>query len=176
MSGSIQFTNPANAFSWECTFDNVNESHNLKEICFEDPYVPFYIGCLIPIRTNNWSNFSQDFFYPTTHIVAVSKSDTLGRKIIIYLGAIFLDLITFPIRLVTCIPRAFYNAYYESTLSCYLKKHNAPANLLKDTIRLDAVLKVKYGTGSWPESKTFAGTAFLMQIPAPTRGFLYYES
>lgn len=79
---------------------------------------------LFPVRTNNPSNFSKDFFLPTTLNHAINTQNTF-KKVIALIGAIFLDLLTLPIRLITSAPRALFNAHYQNPLKAFLIEKNA---------------------------------------------------
>ena len=65
-----------------------------------------------PVRTNNLKNFSKDFFLPTTLNHAIKVQHTVG-KIFAILASLVLDVLTFPIRLLTVIPRVISNAKPE---------------------------------------------------------------
>lgn len=62
---------------------------------------------LIPVRTNAWKNFSQDFFFPTT-VHHATRIKGVVRQIFAILGALLLDIFTLPIRLFTALPRHLY--------------------------------------------------------------------
>lgn len=66
----------------------------------------------IPIRTHNWIGFVKDFFLPTTINHAI-KVQHVTERVFAILAALFLDVITVPIRLVTCIPRVICNPKKE---------------------------------------------------------------
>lgn len=64
---------------------------------------------LYPVRTNNLKNFSKDFFLPNVCNIARRAS-----LIVLMVFALF-DIITFPIRVLTFLPRIIYNARHEKT-------------------------------------------------------------
>lgn len=67
---------------------------------------------LMPVRTNRISSFSQDFFLPTT-VHLVWKVQGVANRIFPVIVSLLLDIVTFPIRCVTCIPRFVLNAFRE---------------------------------------------------------------
>ncbi len=84
--------------------------------------VGLFSALLIPVRTNNWQNLAQDALFPTICNHAI-KINFLVTKILAVLGALFLDVLTLPIRLCTCIPRIIYNNSLETlSVKIYLKE------------------------------------------------------
>lgn len=88
---------------------------------------------LYPVRTNNWKNFAVDLLLPTTPVLYQAlKTDSCIAKIFVTLFSLILDAATFPIRLVTMIPRMVINASQpEHPLLTYLKNQNAIQTLLE---------------------------------------------
>lgn len=110
---------------------------------------------LFPVRTNNFSNFSKDFFLPTTLNHAINTQNTF-KKVIAVIGAIFLDLLTLPIRLITSAPRALSNALYQNPFKAFLIEKNA------DKVLIDAEavnVQFKHNT------ENFIKTVNYIQIP-----------
>ncbi len=121
MPTSIKVTSPAGV-CWEKPLTQ-GEYKELKKIGFDGrDLLGIFSAAAKPVRTNNWTNFSKDFFLPTvvTFVSVISftieepatvgKVAILGLNLILLVAALGLDLMTFPIRLITCIPRAIYNA------------------------------------------------------------------
>ena len=83
---------------------------------------------LYPVRTNNLKNFAKDFFLPTTvnnTISDIQKMQSTVEKIMRVIQAFSLDVITFPIRFLTCVPRIIINYLKkEDPLLTYLKRQN----------------------------------------------------
>lgn len=73
----------------------------------ENKVVDLLPALLIPVRTNTLKNFSADFFLPTTIHRATRVKGIVGQ-IFAILGGLFLDTLTFPIRLFTALPRHLY--------------------------------------------------------------------
>jgi len=70
---------------------------------------PILLQTLIPTRTNNLRNFAQDLFLPT-FVNHALKLQNVVAKIFVILSALILDMLTFPIRLLTCMPKVLSNA------------------------------------------------------------------
>lgn len=118
----IRVTNLENSVSWEKGLDQ-NEFEQVENLIKKrGSTVPFTASLLVPVRTNNFMNFAKDFFLPTTvnHALGENysyfKSDSVLAKIanvvlkaLSIISSLFLDFITLPIRLVTCIPRVYSN-------------------------------------------------------------------
>jgi len=67
-----------------------------------------------------------------------------------------IDLLTLPIRIVTCIPRAIYNATAkEHRLLSYLKQNGVPKELI-ETDHVCVELKGDFGKNSQFKEKNFA--------------------
>lgn len=129
MPFSIKVSNLGNGTSWE-------------KILKEDRHVISYVkgyeavglvrATLMPVRTNNFKNFAKDFFLPTIVNHAIKVQHSVGR-IFAILGALILDSLTFPIRLLTCIPAVILNAWQaKNPLKKYLVNVGVNPKLLKD--------------------------------------------
>ena len=83
-----------------------------------------------PIRTDTLENFAEDFFLPT-----IVNQELAGRvrniflKVLLLIPSLFLDLISFPVRCFTAIPRMIYNAQKKSGFHEYLEKKKAPKQI-----------------------------------------------
>lgn len=64
---------------------------------------------IAPVRTDNCSNFCQDFFLPGFFDTAL-KIDRLALKIVIGIGLVLWDILTLPIRVFTAYCRYRHNA------------------------------------------------------------------
>jgi hypothetical protein len=141
---NIKVTNPENQIFWqkqltEAEYDEVKN-------CVEDRSVDGFKGCFFPVRTNNWNNFSKDFFFPSM-INYAAKTGDVFQRMIEHVVLFFVDLITLPIRVLTCIPRIIYNAMQEERpISLYLKKQNNVDSKLLET---DQVLVEIMKEGYW---------------------------
>jgi len=83
---------------------------------------------LYPVRTNQYKSFAKDFFLPTimNHtIYDLEKIQSTMGKVIKIAKDLFLDIITFPLRLLTCLPRIIMNySKKENSLLTYLKQQD----------------------------------------------------
>ena len=82
---------------------------------------------LYPVRTNNLGSFARDFFLPTiaNHAIYVEEMSSTSKRVLKIIGALFQDIITFPIRLLTCMPRIVINhSKGENPLLTYLKQQD----------------------------------------------------
>lgn len=103
--------------------------------------VTLFSATLYPVRTNNFSNFAKDFFLPTVVNQTIKVKD-MAAKVFAIIGALFLDLATFPIRLVTFIPRIIMNAVKEEhTLLRYLRQHGKNEVLDSDSVNVFVLQK-----------------------------------
>lgn len=71
--------------------------------------VGIFPALLKPVRSDCAKNFSKDFFLPTTLNQAV-KVRSVAIRVFAVLVSLVLDLATFPIRLLTCIPTVIRNS------------------------------------------------------------------
>lgn len=118
-------------------FDVTNEeAENLKSKFVSASKVSLLPAALIPVRTNNLSNFNKDLFLPTTLNHGV-KANGSFKKVVAIAGAILLDLLTLPIRLITSVPRALVNAHNQNPLRTHLIKTKCAEALFQaDTINV----------------------------------------
>ncbi len=130
MAYSISVSNLDNNLTWNKTFTKdeytalVDSYENVDREC-----IGVLPATLYPVRTNTLQNFVDDFFLPTFVNHALKVQDTVGSVFAI-LGSLILDILTFPVRLVTVIPRAIFNANQsEHPLLTYLKKENVDPKL-----------------------------------------------
>jgi hypothetical protein len=130
MSFSISVTNIENNSSWSKNLTET-EYQNLKPLIKGYDTVFAFRATLMPVRTNNLSNFAKDFFLPTVVNHAIEVQGVVGR-IFAILGALILDSVTFPVRLLTCIPRVISNARQpENLFKKYLKAQDVEPRVLE---------------------------------------------
>jgi len=111
MPSSIRVANPPNTLFWEKQLSN-EEVEKVRKHCQNSAPIGILSATLKPVRTDTLENFSKDFFFPTFVNHAIKVQHAVG-KIFAILGALILDLVTFPIRLLTCIPRVMTNSKKE---------------------------------------------------------------
>ncbi|MEC7840237.1 MAG: hypothetical protein VX777_09395 [Chlamydiota bacterium] len=130
MSQTIQLLNQSGSILWQTEISD-DEAQELKK-CFSGETrvkdVGFLTSLCMPVRTYNIKYFAKDFFLPITLNTAIKvKSVILRLFAVLILGAV--DLITFPLRLVTCIPRVIYNSQKkEHPLLKFLREKNVNLN------------------------------------------------
>jgi hypothetical protein len=118
MPYNVIISNLNNNTSWEKQL-TAQEFPSVKSLVRGFGTVGILSATLKPVRTNNFQNFAKDFFLPTLVNHAIKVENIIG-KIFAILGALILDTLTFPIRIVTFIPRVISNGCQEQDL---LKKY-----------------------------------------------------
>lgn len=123
---------------------------------------------IVPVRTDTLRNFCKDFFIPTVANYAPLKCNDIALRIILCIGAAVCDFITFPLRLITVIPRYVYNAAHpkeKHKLYQYLIGQKVqPADLAKGYVYLEVVRTSVVNSETHEER--WAGTFNFMQLPA----------
>ncbi len=108
---SVKITNPDN------NHDIIFEKNPISEGEYDeiDEYCKFkfkrsngFRALFYPIRTHNREVFAKDTFLPTVFNRAI-KVQNISIRIFALLAAIVLDIVTIPIRLLTCRQRYKYN-------------------------------------------------------------------
>lgn len=94
---------------WKSSLDETEYNQFLSYLDKSSAVVNFMTAALVPVRTSNFSSFIKDFICPTLINRALSVKG-IALKLLALLGAFFFDLITFPIRLLSFIPRILTNA------------------------------------------------------------------
>ncbi|NGX34128.1 MAG: hypothetical protein K1060chlam1_00477 [Candidatus Anoxychlamydiales bacterium] len=133
MSGKITVTNKENDFSWEKDLKSLEECQQIYSFLKKRP-PNFLKAYFIPLRTHNMLDFSKDFFLPRTVNHAIRKAgkiDYLAGKIFLILASIVSDLLTFPFRLITFIPRIISNNSKVLPFYKYLTEKKADQKLLE---------------------------------------------
>lgn len=110
MTYSIKIQTPDGKASWNKDFTEAEEKdyRALKGLCQSRKTVLIFPAALIPVRSDNCKNFCKDFFLPTLINQALQVKSMAGRVFAAFFAILF-DLITFPIRLLTCIPTVICN-------------------------------------------------------------------
>ena len=88
-------------------FRSIEDFTNISGISQKNRSV--FESLMVPVRTNNFRNFCEDFFLPT-FINQALKCNNVALKIIYSIAYIICDVCTLPIRLITAIPHYLYNA------------------------------------------------------------------
>ena len=156
----ITVTNLENSTVWtqSCTPEEARSFKNQGYLQGKSSIAPFKAS-LIVVRTHDWNSFSTDFFLPTTMNHAI-KATTC--KVIAIIAALILDILTFPVRLITLIPRAIYNArQYKVPLHKYLLDKGVDPKLLATN-----TLRVKVGWDEPPRmTKNYVTAADRKDLP-----------
>lgn len=120
--------------------------------------LPEYI--VIPVRTDNFSNFCKDLFFPG-FIHGALKIKDLGQKIFFCILTPLWDLMTLPIRLITAIPRYIYNRIHSKEVHPFyqflISKNVQPQDLAAGHVY------VEFTAGEGQSIK--GGTLNFMQLP-----------
>lgn len=82
----------------------------IKDLSRRQNLVSPFAALWYPVRTHTVKAFSEDLFFPTCFHVAM-KANNIALQIAETLLFGFVDLCTFPIRVVTCLPSAVYNSF-----------------------------------------------------------------
>ncbi len=131
MAYYIKVQNIENSLVWESNLTE-QEFNKVKNWGAGHRTASIVAATVIPVRTNNLKNFSKDFFLPTTINHAV-KVQNIVDKIFAVLAALPLDVLTFPVRLLTCIPRIISNTKQEEhLLRQYLINQNVDKKILEN--------------------------------------------
>lgn len=140
---------------WEKSLHSEKEYLDVKKMCLSGRSV-FFMCWLVPIRTNTLSNFTEDFFFPTLYHKASSVS-SYAERFFENLVYFLIDLLTLPIRVITCIPRAIYNTQKEHALLTYLKSCGINKQLINtDHVRVQITFKCDEGS-TFLEEADFSG-------------------
>ena len=136
----IKVKNLDNRASWSKPL-SVEEYNECKNHCAQSRYTIYGIEPLIyPVRANSFKNFAKDFFFPSLINLAL-KVDSFILGLFAATLALALDIVTLPIRAVTTLPMAFFNACRcEQSLKTYLKQQNVDSHLFEsDSVKVTLV-------------------------------------
>lgn len=151
MTYSIEISNLKNNTLWKKQL-TAEEFPSIKSHIRGFVAIAIFPATLKPVRTNNFHNFATDLFLPTLINHAIDVQHTVG-KIFAILGALILDILTFPIRLLTCIPRVISNAHQEQNpLKKYLVNEKVDPKLLESDhvrVRLEWEKTSQFPTSYW---------------------------
>ncbi len=151
MSFCIKVSNLDNNSAWEKQLTS-KEFLQVKGYVQGKSTVAIIPATFKPVRTNNLKNFSKDFFLPTTFNHAIKVQHTVG-KVFAILASLVLDVLTFPIRLLTCIPRVISNSRQtQNLLHTYLIAEGVDKKLLESDhvrVRLEWEKISQFPTSHW---------------------------
>lgn len=151
MTFNIKVSSLENNIVWEKQLTN-DEYQQVKGYVKGKDTVSIIPATFKPVRTNNLKNFSKDFFLPTTLNHAIKVQHAVG-KIFAILASLVLDVLTFPIRLLTVIPRVISNAEQkENQLHKYLITEGVDKKLLESgyvIVKLEWEKTSQFPTSFW---------------------------
>lgn len=97
---------------FERNFANAQELLPVSLLCVSKIRVNVLLALAMPVRTDSFESFKKDFFFPAYMNAALTAHDVFGRILESAL-LIFLDVCTFPLRVITLVPRHLYNLYHK---------------------------------------------------------------
>lgn len=124
MTCLFRVTNLETQYKWE---QNLYEGdlESVKELTKFTKTAALWKTVIFPIRTNTLTSLLKDLFCPLTLQVALKVQDTT-KRIFAVLGAAFVDLATFPIRLATLPWRLYLRRIEEpNPFKLYLAQEGA---------------------------------------------------
>lgn len=134
---SIQLYGPGGReLLWHKKIDDKEYGRLCKTLQKCNRKIGLYQTLAMPVRTYSINRFAKDFFSPCASVVfkyAIKRNpkSTLG-DVSNFLLCVVLDILTFPLRLLTVIPRVFRNALMkENPFLKYLRKENVSEKILK---------------------------------------------
>lgn len=101
-------------------FPNLAGLQGVLNLCDNKRRISWLESLIIPVRTDTLGNFCQDFFLPSLFNEALKTKD-VALKIFLCIMMPIYDVITFPIRLITVIPRCIYNAMHPKEAHLFYK-------------------------------------------------------
>ena len=122
---------------------------------------------VITVRTDNISNFCTDFFFPGFFNLAL-KVRNVGLKTFLCITMPLCDIITFPFRLITVIPRCIFNAKFSKEnhpLYKFLKARGHTTDQLREghvLLKIESITSFDNGTTT---KKNNIDTFNLVQLP-----------
>ncbi len=92
-----------------------------------------FLHLVVPLRTHTLKLFVRDMLFPETSYLLAIKCDSIAEKCFSILGIFFIEAIFLPVRLITALPRVYYNhiTYKEPPIMTFLKKNKADKALLE---------------------------------------------
>jgi hypothetical protein len=126
----IHVSNVENGASWLREIHR-DQLQNIEQKMISAKVVGVFPALLRPVRSDSAKNFAKDFFLPTTLNYGL-KIRSMAVRVFAVIGAFVFDLLTLPIRLLTCIPTVLTNSAPDKhPLYQYLKAQNVDRQLLK---------------------------------------------
>lgn len=121
-----------NNLIWNSEIDENEYDSLIKTLKNSSEGIDFFKASLMPVRTYNLSSFLKDFIFPTL-INRALLIKTIALRLLAVIGSFFYDLLTFPIRIITCVPRVITNLLKPNhPIKDYLIKKRVNPNLIKE--------------------------------------------
>lgn len=92
-------------------FDTEEDFQAVSKLLVSKRRIDWLESLVIPVRTDTLGNLCQDFFFPGLFNVALKTKDA-SLRIFLCIFMPICDVLSFPIRLITVLPRCVYNAIY----------------------------------------------------------------
>jgi len=105
---SISIRASSNVLSFD-TLISEKDCIEVTRCCTIDRSVSLGVATFIPVRTNNFKDFLDDFILPVSLNCQSGRIQNKALKVLAILGAFLLDMATLPIRVFTAIPRLIFN-------------------------------------------------------------------
>jgi hypothetical protein len=169
-----------NSFLLSKNFNTVAEFNTCTELFLKNNQKR--IGCLkallIPVRTDRFGNLCKDFFLPTVSAyLTATKVQSLFCRILISLILAPVDIISFPFRVITIIPRFIYNMAHpkeSNAIYKYLISEGIDAQRLKEGYVFAEISWIESGK-SLEDSEKFKGAGGELWAKAEIYTNIYRE-
>jgi hypothetical protein len=133
------------------------------------PRAGFFKAAVIPIRTDSISNFCKDFFLP----------NVVNQSIVFIIHSLVIDILTFPIRVLTAIPRYYFNLKHTREihpLHEYLTQQKMDSELLKvDHLYVEITEKHPINVSIKISGTTFNFISLPEGVSSPCKGIKVFE-
>jgi len=153
-------------------FNTEEEFQAVTKLCDNKRRISWLESLIIPVRTDNFSNFCKDFFLPGFFNEALKTKD-VAHKIFLCILMPICDAITFLLRLFTVIPRYIHNAKHPKEAHLFyqylIKNGVAPADLSAGRVYLEVEwMEGRRGLGEFESNQnliTQGNTFNFMHLP-----------
>lgn len=120
-----------NSLIWNSEISENDYDYLMKILSNSSEGIDFFKASIIPVRTCNFPSFLKDFISPTL-INRAFIIKTMALRWLAVIGSFFYDLLTLPIRIITCVPRVITNVLKpDHLLKNYLIQKKVHPDLIK---------------------------------------------
>ena len=109
MNIKVKTTLDNTEYLFQRSFNSAVEDQVFMDRCVNKRRIGLFESLVITVRTDNFNNFCKDFFLPGLINHALRIND-MAPKIIFSIVFTIIDIYTLLLRVITIIPRYFYNA------------------------------------------------------------------